>query len=266
MMNKLVVIFASVLLISSVSYSSETSKKLNFQEKPDIQTATSRLPRSPRISIRFGYGAGLLKENKSISWTQEVYQENATYSVDYDARKGNSLSLGIGYKLSNAVGIDLGLDIASRSLIAGNGASIPHPLYFNSPREAESSKNHKIKENAVFLNLVYSIPFGKLELDLYAGPAYFNTSTELTSAITYTESIYPYSSVSISTQSEKLKKNGFGFNVGSSLNFYMSKSFAVYVSARYLSAKANFLPTSGIPELSLTLGGFKVGGGLKIIF
>lgn len=255
----------SVLLFSIVLYSGE-SKKACVQEQPAIQPANTTLPKLSRITLRFGYNAGFLKESKSISWTQEVYQENAAYSVDYDAKKGNAFSFGIGYRFSPALGVDLGLEMASRDLSAINGGSIPHPLYFSSPREADSTKNYGLKENAAFLNLVYSIPFGKFEVDLFAGPAYFMTNIELTNEITFTESAYPYSTVSISSQSEKQKKSLVGFNAGTSLNFYFSKNVAISAGTRYLSAKASFLPSSGIPTLSLGLGGLKLGGGLKLVF
>jgi opacity protein-like surface antigen len=263
-MKSMQVLIISVLLFSSVAYSIEATN-LGIQDQI-VPIADPAPTKSPRIVVRIGYSIGFLEGSESVSWTQEVYQENAAYSVGYDANKGNSFNFGIGYRFSSTLGVDIGLDMASRDLGAINSASIPHPLYFNSPREADNTKGYGLKENAAFLNLVYSVPFGKLELDLFAGPAYFMTSTELTNSITFTESAYPYDTVSISSQSETMKKKGFGFNAGSNLNFYMSKGVAVYVSARYLSAKANFIPSTGIPALSLTLGGLKLGGGLKILF
>ena len=264
-MKKIQVLIVLALSFSSVAYSNE-AKKLGNQNQPTAQTANAISPRPSRISLRIGYNMGFMKGSESVSWTQEVYQENAADSVDYDAKKGNSFNVGIGYRFSSALGVDLGLEMASRDLGAINSASIPHPLYFNSPREADSTKSYRLKENAVFLNLVYSIPFGKLELDLFAGPAYFMTNTELTSGITFTESAYPYTTVSISSQSEKQKKNLVGFNAGTSLNFYFSKNVALSIGARYRSAKSTYSASSGIPSVSLGLGGLKIGGGLKLVF
>jgi hypothetical protein len=265
MMEKVGVLLVSALFISSVSFSSET-KELGFQEKPAIQTTAPRIPRSPKISLRFAYGAGPSKVNESISWTQVVYQENAVYSVNYDVGKGHSFSAGLGYKFSGHLGIELGFDSASRELIAGNRASIPHPLYFSSPREAANTERRKMQESALSLDLIYNIPFGKFGLDLFAGPTYFSTSAELTSAMAFTESAYPYDSVSISPQTEKLRKSVIGLNAGSSMNLYLGKNFAVFITARYLWAKADFQPSSGIPQLNLALGGLRLGGGLKLVF
>ncbi len=264
-MKSMQVLIVSALLFSSVAYSKETTN-LDIQDQIIPITADPAPPRSSRIVVRIGYSMGFLEGSESVSWTQEVYQENADYSVGYEAKKGNSFNFGIGYRFSSALGVDIGLDMASRDLGAINSASIPHPLYFNSPREADNTKGYRLKENVAFLNLVYCVPFGKLELDLFAGPAYFMTSTELTNSITFTESAYPYTTVSITSQSEKQKKNLVGFNAGTSLNFYFSKNVAISIGARYLSAKSTYAVSSGIPSVSFGHGGLKIGGGLKLVF
>jgi opacity protein-like surface antigen len=264
-MKKAQVFIVSALLLSTFAYADDAIKP-SGQDKPSGQTANAPATKPARISLKIGYYMGSLKGNESISWTEAVYQENAAYSVDYEAKKGNSFSLGIGYKFTSALGVDLGLDMASRDLGAINSASIPHPLYFNSFREAENVKSYKLKETAISLNLVYSALFGKFELDLFAGPAYFMTSTELTNSITFTESAYPYDTVSISSQSEQQKKNLVGFNAGTSLNYYFSKSVAISAGVRYLSGKAAYEVSTGIPSVSFGLGGLKLGGGLKLVF
>ena len=264
-MKKAQVLIVSALLLSTFAYSDDAIKP-SGQDKPSVQTANAPATKPSRISLKIGYYMGSLKANESISWTEAVYQENATYSVDYEAKKGNSVIVGIGYKFSSALGVDLGLDIASRDLGAINSASIPHPLYFNSFREADNTKNYKLKETAISFNLVYSALFGKFELDLFAGPAYFMSTAELTNNIDFTESTYPYDTVSISSQSEQQKKNLVGFNAGTNLNYYFSKNVAISAGVRYLSGKATCEVSTGIPSVSFGLGGFKLGGGLKLVF
>jgi opacity protein-like surface antigen len=264
-MKNIQVLVLSAFLLSTSAFSDDAIKP-SGQDKSSGQTANAPSAKTPRISLRIGYYMGSLKGSESSSWSEAVYQENATYSVDYEANKGNSFSVGIGYKFSSALGVDLGLDMASRDLGAINSASIPHPLYFNSFREAENTKSYKLKETAITFNLVYSALFGKFELDLFAGPAYFMSTAELTNNIDFTESAYPYDTVSISAQSEQQKKNLVGFNAGTSLNFYFSKNVAISAGVRYLSAKATYEVSTGIPDASFGLGGFKLGAGLKLVF
>lgn len=264
-MKKAQVLIVSALFLSTLAYSDDTIKP-SGQDKPSVQTANSPATKPSRLSLKIGYYMGSLKANESISWTEAVYQENAIYSIDYVARKGNPFGVAIGYKLSSALGVELGFDMTSRGLEAINGASIPHPLYFDSFRDAENSSSYKLKETAISFSLVYSALFGKIEIDLFAGPAYFLSTAELTNNIDFTESAYPYDTVSISSQSEQQKKNLVGFNAGTNLNYYFSRNVAISAGVRYLSGKAAYKVSTGIPSVSFGLGGFRLGGGLKLVF
>ena len=239
-------------------------KEIATTEKPTIAVAVEKKSERKKFSIRLGYNAGFSAQNESVSWSKEIYYENALFGINYGAKKGNSFNFGLGYKFSHSVGIELGVDIASRNLNANYYASIPHPLYFNSPREAQNSASYKITENAAYLDLVLTVPLGKFGLDFFAGPAYIFSSAELISAVQYSQS-YPYTSVTISAQNQKFSKNVFGANAGVSLIFNFSQSVGVFIAGQYFSGNVRFKP-SEVPELKLTLGGLKAGGGLKISF
>jgi len=264
-MKRIAIFFVAALGISSALFSGETKEAMSG-DWPSSQAAASREAGFPRIFLRLAYGADLLKVRETVSWTQAVYQEDAVYSVNYDVGKGRSLSIGLGYRLSRHVGIELGYDSTSRDLAVENSASIPHPLYFDSPREAAVAETRKARGSAFSLDLIYGIPVGPFGLDLFGGPTYYSASAELTSAISFTESAYPYDSVSISPQSEKLNKGVLGFNAGAGLNLNLGRHLAVMMTARYLWARVSFLPSSGISPLDLSLGGLRLGGGLKILF
>jgi hypothetical protein len=155
--------------------------------------------------------------------------------------------------------------MSSRNINSDFNVSIPHPFLFNSPRTAENTVSHKLTENAAYLNFVLSIPFSKLSLDLYGGPAYFFTNAQLINQINVSDT-YPYQNVNISAATETTKKNVFGFNAGASLNFYFANSFGIFLNAQYFSGSAGFDLSSDIPGLKVSLGGLKAGAGLKILF
>jgi len=261
-----------IALLSVLSFSilfvaySNAATTAGIKGQPSSQTTNPIATKPSRITLRIGYYMGTLKQTRSISWTQEVYQENAAYSVDYDAQKGNSFNAGIGYRFSTTLGVDVGLEIASRNLGIENSGSIPNPLYFNSPRAAARSVSSRLKENVMFFNLVYSVPTGAFEFDLAAGPAFFMTTAELTNGITFTESAYPYTTATINSQSESQKRNSFGFNIGTNLNYYFSRGVAFSIGVRYLSGKSTYATSSGTPSVNFGLGGLRLGGGLKFFF
>jgi len=222
-------------------------------------------PKPKKIFLKFSYNAGFSEDSTPTSWSQEIYYENASYNISNNFAKGNAFIAGLGYKFSSTIGLELGVHISSRNINSDFNVSIPHPLLFNSPRTAENTGSYKLTENAAYLNFVLSIPFSKLGLDLYGGPAYFFTTAQLINQINVSDT-YPYQTVNISAATETIKKNVFGFNAGASLNFYFANSFGIFLNAQYFSGSADFDLSSDIPGLKVSLGGLKAGGGLRILF
>ena len=217
-----------------------------------------------KLSLRLGYNAGFSSQSESVSWSEKIYYEDALFGIDYGTKKGNSFNAGLGYKFAHSVGIEFGIDVASRNLNANYDASIPHPLLFDSPREAQNAASYKITENAAYLNLVLTVSFSRFGLDLFAGPAYIFSSAELIGGVQYSQT-YPYMSITISAQNQKISKNVFGFDVGASLIFYFNESIGIFFTSQYFSGNADFKPSEA-PGLKLSLGGLKAGGGIKIVF
>jgi len=246
-MKKIITIIAIFFILAPFAMSQENAQK------------------NKKIFIRFNYNMGFSEADKSISWSEEMYYENALYDINYKLERGNSFDVGVGYKFTDSIGVELGIDVCTRNISSDYSASIPHPLQFNSPRNDQKTGSYKLTENVAYLNLIYSVAFSKFSVDIFGGPAYFLSSTELINEINFSHS-YPYESISIDASNEKLEKNSFGFNAGSSLNFYLAKSFGIFIKAQYFSGSADFDPSSDIPELTLPLGGFKAGAGLKILF
>ena len=231
------------------------------------QTAPASSEKKPRekvFSIRVGFNAGFATQKASVSWSREIYYEDALFGVSYSAQKGNSFYAALGYKFARSMGLEIGVDIASRNLNASCDASIPHPLRFNSAREAQNGATYKIAENAAFINLVFAVPSERFGLDIFAGPAYFFSSAELVRDIDYSQS-YPYSSVTITAQNQKLSKNVLGFNGGATVTVTLTPNVGVFLSGQYFSGSADFRPTE-VPGLKLSLGGLKAGGGIKLLF
>jgi len=238
---------------------------LEEKEKQPVLISKEKVQKDKKIFIKFHYTMGFSEDTKSVSWSEEIYFEDASYGINNDFKKGNSFNASMGYKFASSIGIELGIDLCSRNILSDYSASIPHPLLFNSLRDADNEGTYKLTENAVYLNLVYSIPISKFSLDVFGGPAYFLSKIELIKEIQFSDS-YPYEQISISASTEEVKKNSFGFNAGASFNYNIAKGLDIFVNAQYFSSSVDFEPTSDIPELKLTLGGFRAGAGFKILF
>jgi len=263
-MKKLVLVFISLIFFVSSGVGAFVLGEEEGSQAGRVAPATKQA-KAPRFSLSFYYGAGFSETSALVSWSEEVFYESALYNINYATRKGNFFEIGLGYQFSSNVGVEIGGIFGSRNIEANYTASVPHPLFFNFPREANAQDRFKISENAVFFNMVIFVPMKRLSLNFFGGPAYFLASVDLIKEITVSES-YPYESISISSQKEKISRNVFGGNVGAGFDFFLSSNFALFLKGHYFFGKANFDPAGDIPALSLSLVGGQVGGGVKLRF
>jgi hypothetical protein len=222
---------------------------------------------SSRFVITLGYLAGGASESSTLDFTSPAYQETASYGLAYNFAKGGAIDFSVGYLIGPSWGIKLGGSMISRGVTETTEFAIPHPLWINTPRAGSlEGSGMSLKETHLFLNLFFTLRFGALAVDLYGGPCYVLSTATIVSALSYSDSAYPYATVTASQSATALKGNAFGFDGGASLSFNFGSSFGVYVDARYSSAKATYSPGGDIPDLSVALGGFRFGGGLKVSF
>ena len=216
--------------------------------------------------IKISYAMGMAGSDQNQSWSEPLYGENTEYGLTSKMGKSSNFNLGFGYNLSRTIGIGLGAIFHSSNLDATVNASVPSPWAFNSPRSATGTYATTLKANIFYLNFIYKIIFNKFSLDLFAGPAYFNSSTEVISGIEI-QDVFPNDTVTISFATEKVKKSSFGFNGGLDLNYFFSSHLGVFVEGRYLSGSSTFTPSSQkMPGIKLTVGGLNVGAGLVFQF
>jgi len=219
------------------------------------------------LFIRLNYYAGFSEQTKSAAtWEENLYYENAAYTIDYRFKNGSSFDLSLGYNFSKTLGMEMGVDISSKNIGADYNVSIPHPILSNRPRTAQGSSGYKLTENVAFINLLLRTPeISKIGFELFGGPAYFLANCEVIKEIQINDP-YPHNAITLGAVSEKIKKNVLGFNAGASMNFHLSKNIGLFVSSKYFSANADIKPSSNIPGINVSLGGFKAGGGLEIVF
>jgi len=220
----------------------------------------------PKLFVALSYAMGLSETSKEQSWTEPLYGESITYDLASRAGKSANIGLGVGYNLNPSMGVGLGAIILSNDLNASLNAGVPHPYVFNAPRTATGAYVSDLKATIIYLNFIYRVSVSKFTVDLFAGPAYFNSSADIINTIAI-QDVFPNTSVTMTLATENVKKSSFGFNAGAGLNYFFAKSLGVFVEARYLSGNAAFAPSSGtVPEITLPIGGLSVGGGLIFRF
>lgn len=219
-----------------------------------------------KFFVKAGYAMGLSASSKDSTWTEPLYGENIQYSLANKAGKSSNIELGLGYNLGRTFAVGLGAILLSGDLDATLAASVPHPWVFDSPRGASGAYGGTLKSTVVYLNFIYRLAVSKFAIDLFAGPAYFNSSADILNAVAI-QDVFPNESVTLSLATENVKKSGIGFNAGAGANYFFSRNLGVFVEARFLSGSAAFSASSGsVPEVKLTVGGLNVGAGLMFRF
>ncbi len=239
--------------------------KVQSQPKKPVKPRPVEINKFKRLSLRGSYFMGFTAETLTSTYTPTIYHEQASFVTKYEAKKGNTIDVALGYKFSPALGVEVGGSIASRDVTAAMTAAIPHPLLFGNPRQASGSAGYKLKETDLYLNLMYTLDMKSLAIDLFAGPCYVMSETTVVTGYTLTD-IYPYTQVSVAFASQAVKKNVIGFDAGIAVGYYFGNTVGLVVSGRFISAKAKFATATDVPGVDYKLGGFQAGVGLKVKF
>jgi hypothetical protein len=221
----------------------------------------------PKFFVALGYQIGFGTNSQALNATETLYQETASYDFAYTLQKGNAIDVAVGYYLGASFGVKLGGSLISRDFAETTSFSVPHPLWFNSPRVGTiTGTGMSVKETELYLNLFYALKLGPADVEIYGGPCFALSTATIIAAIANTETGYPYTSNTVTQTTAGFKSNAFGFDAGLNLGVRFGSSFGIFVDGRYVSASATYKPGGILPDLPATLGGLRAGGGIKVMF
>ena len=272
-MTKKTTVVAGLILALALCLPAVTAGKKTTPAKKKTTPIVSKSKRqkakpgsAAKFFVKAGYAMGMSAGSQDSSWTEPLYGENIQYALANKAGKSSNIELGLGYNLGRTFAVGLGAILLSGDLDATLAASVPHPWVFDSPRSADGAYSGTLKSTVVYLNFIYRLAVSKFAVDLFAGPAYFNSSADILSSVAV-QDVFPNDAVTLSLATENVKKSGVGFNAGAAANYFFAKSLGVFVQARYLSGSGAFSAGSGsVPEIKLAVGGLDVGAGLIFRF
>lgn len=198
--------------------------------------------------------------------TFPMFLEDGQSSRNYDGGKGVVFEAGAIVGILKGLGVMGSLELYRSDFDGTFEESFPHPLYFKQPRTvAGEITGLEYKETAVHVDAVYTRDFEKLTVDLFGGPSFFFTNTEVLNTVTLA-SEYPFDEATVSsTTSTKLDDNPIGFNAGGALTWRLTEVIGVAFQARYSAATIG-ITREGDEEIDLDAGGFRLGGGIRLSF
>ena len=229
--------------------------------------APAKVPDRVRVVVT----AAVWPTGPSYSDTQTFteYAEQTTIHTSYDAGSAFGPDLAVQVSVHRGLGVLVGYSHSSRDVAGTVNVSRPHPLYLNKPRTATAqTSGYKLAEGALYLDVAYARPAGRLEWAVFAGVALFQVEADLLGKPTYTD-VYPYDELTIaSTPSMKVKDSPTGFNIGGRLDyrFGSARRFGAGVQVGYATASVKLKGTPDSTQATFDAGGFSVGAGLRVYF
>jgi hypothetical protein len=231
------------------------------QDKPEEESSGS--PRF-RLLVNGAYNATTRSFGDAATFTR--YLEQGSSTRDYDGGTGFVFEVGGVYSILSNLGVMGSFEYFDASNDAAFREVVPHPLFFNQDRSIEGSvPSLSYKESVLHFDAVYTRDLSSFTVDLYGGPSWFFTRTEILTDIT-TSSDYPFDELSLDgTSSSPFEESPLGFNLGGALTFRVTRLFGIAFQARYSRARVR-LQRDGADAFDFNAGGFRAGGGIRLSF
>jgi hypothetical protein len=229
--------------------------------------APARVPDRVRVVVNAAFWPTGPSYSDSQTFTE--YAEQTTIHTSYDTGSAFGPDLAVQVSLYRGLGLLVGYSHSRRDVAGTVDVSRPHPLYLNKPRTATAeASGYKLAEGALYLDVAYARPAGRLDWAVFAGLALFQVEADVLGKPTYTD-VYPYDELVIaSTPSTTVKESPTGFNIGGRVDYRFgeSKRFGAGVQVLYATASVRLKGTPESTEATFDAGGFSVGAGVRVYF
>ena len=187
-----------------------------------------------------------------------LYDETATIESDITASVGGLFDIAGGYRFWKNVAAAVGYSRYSDTSSTTANASIPDPLFFDSPHSSSvevSDLEHT--ESVVHLSAVYFVPVtDKIGVSVFAGPSFFSLNKDIPSDATIPPGGVTVTDIATRTISESATGGHFGVD----LRYMITRQFGAGILLRYSSASVE------VPEATIDMGGFNYAFGVRVAF
>ena len=143
----------------------------------------------------------------------------------------------------------------------------PHPIFFNRPRTAMETINTTHTSNMVHFMAVATFPLSdQFDLTVMGGPTRLEVEQTQVLGVVPSDVSSPFDTIDmVATDTSPVRKIGPGFNAGADLTYKLHENYGVGIFARYAGGSLDF-PVLGTGMASYDIGGFQIGGGLRLRF
>ena len=213
-------------------------------------------------------GGGLQTNSQAITTlsTQDVYEEQATFSTSQEIESGPVFDVSAGLRVWRNLLVGVGYSRYSDSSSADITARIPHPLVFDAPREVTTTAgDFDHAEDAVHFIATWMVPVtDKIEASVFGGPTIFTVKQAYVTSIGFSETGAPFTSVNVDApEVGDDSETAVGYNLGADVTYLVTPRIGVNLFGRYTGATAKFEAVEGG---EIKVGGPQFGVGVRFRF
>jgi hypothetical protein len=208
------------------------------------------------IDVNGGYQAA--SHDINVSASPIIYDEPAQIATTEKVKGGGLFDIAVGYRVWRDLAISLGFTSTSSSSDAQTTATIPNPIFFDQPVTRNlTASGLKHKERTINLDVVWTWPIsGNQDAAVSLGPSFIRVTQDVVANVSV-----PAGTQDATALVETQSKTAVGFNIGGDYTYLFNHNVGIGAMARFVIGKADL---TSVP--SLTVGGFQIGGGVRLRF
>jgi hypothetical protein len=252
-MKRVLLLAAGALVISAVNASAQASSGMQAWEDRGF------------FNINFGLQSGSREFDEGVGFT--IYDEPSFFEGTHQVDGGGMFDIGGGIRVWRNLAAGLSFNRFTDSDDINLRGSVPHPIFFNRPREATAAVgalDHE--ETAVHIQATWVQPLAdRISVSFSFGPSFFSVKQDVVVGVDVSEQGAPFNAVNAAARAVEVEESGVGFNIGADITYMATTNVGGGFFLRYSAASVD-LERGPLGTFSLDVGGFQAGGGLRVRF
>jgi hypothetical protein len=205
-------------------------------------------------------GAQAPSKELATSNVFDLYDQPAVLSTTQDVAGGFFFDISGGYKVWRNLAAGVGFSHVGSEADLVVDAQIPDPDFTDNPRlVSTTASGAKHSQPALHLTGTWMMPVtDKVDVGFQFGPSIFFVSQDLPTSVSVTEPGPTITQLNVTS----VDSTTLGLHFGVDMTYLVTPRMGVGVLARYSWGSVDLEGTDD----SLTVGGFQIGGGLRVRF
>ena len=217
------------------------------------------------VSVNGAFQTGGDNFGETVTFRENA--EDGRFTTDYEVKSGPALNVSVGVGLWRNIGVGVGVTRYSKNTPTAFSASVPHPFFFNRPRDVVGEVGTKREELAVHVQARATfVPTRRIQAVVFGGPSFFTVKQDIVDDFEITE-MYPYDTATFSRGiTTKVDESKIGFNVGADVGYFFTRQVGVGGSVQWAATTIDAPASGGTGSFDIKAGGLQVGAGLRLRF